>query len=358
MKIAFVYPSFPPANGGVENYIKHLADRYHEQNHDIAIFMTDREEKKIKQPYPVYKTKTRNIFGYRIPKRRRLHRLQQFEPDVIHYNGPHPFTTAAAFYMRKLKTKRVLTYHAHVNPQNPFIRFIAFFERQFYRWFFDQIIVTSEYYKHEVSKFFPKEKITIIPPGVNDIFKSSTLEPLKKFFHRKPTILFVGALDNNHRYKGVDVLLKCAALTPDYKYTIIGDGKRKKHFMHKARHHENVQFLGYVPDNKLVHYYQSANLFILPSTSNSEGFGTVLLEAMACGVPTLTTHKVGSSDFLRKKKASYIVKSNNQHSLKKGIETVLNDKELQNQLTAHGTKMAKSLTWPYIASETIKTYMK
>lgn len=356
MKISFVYPSFDPLQGGVENYIKHLANHYHQQNHDVAVFIGDQE--KIKQPYPVYNTKTRSIFGYRIPKRRRLHRLKQSESDVIHYNGPHPFTTAAAFYMRKLKTKRILTYHAHVNPRNPFIHFIAFLERQLYRWLFDQVIVTNEYYKREVSKFFPKEKIAVIPPGVDDIFKSSKLEPLKRFLHRKPHILFVGALDNNHRYKGVDVLLKCAALTPKYKYTIIGDGDRKKHFIHKARHLENVHFLGHLPDNKLLHQYQSAHLFVLPSTSNSEGFGIVLLEAMACGVPTLTTHSVGSSEFLRKKKASHIVKSKDARALKKGIETILNDKDLQNQLTAHGTKLAKTLHWPHVAAETVKTYLQ
>lgn len=265
-------------------------------------------------------------------------------------------TNRLSLQQKKLKTHRVLTYHAHVNPRNPLIHFIAFLERRFYHFLFDQIIVTSEYYKKEVSHFFPKGKITVIPPGVDSIFKSSRLEPLRKFFHHKPHILFVGALDTNHRYKGLDILLTCAALTPGYKYTIIGDGNRKNHFMRKARHVENIQFLGYIPDNKLLHHYQSSNLFVLPSTSNSEGFGIVLLEAMACGVPTLTTHKVGSSELLRQKKASYIVQAGNPHALKQGIETVLNDKDLQNQLTAHGTKLAMSLTWPHITSETLKTY--
>lgn len=357
MKIAFIYESFYPLHGGVENYIRHLADRYAEEKHEVSVFVSD-QNPKSSLPYSVQNIKTWRFFGYRLPKRRWLSRLKDFQPDILHYNGPHPFATAAAFSMRKLKAKRIFTYHAPVNPSNPLIRFIAFVEKQFYRFLFDRIIVTTEKTKHDISRFFPKEKIVVIPPGVDERFKSSRLEPLKKFLHRKPRILFVGMLDSNHRYKGMDVLLKCAALTPDYHYVIVGDGDRKEHFVKKAGHLENIEFLGNIPDNKLQQQYQSAHLFILPSTSSSEGFGIVLLEAMACGVPTITTHKVGSSELLRQKKASYIVKAGDPVALKAGIETVLNDQHLQNQLTAYGTKMARSLTWPHIASETLKAYMK
>jgi len=371
MKIAFIYPHFYPAIGGVENYIKSLADEYSKTNHEVAIFCaeasTQREksenqnaqtQERAKLPYPVYPLSTKKIGRYQIPNKKKFTSLNEFQPDVLHYSGPHPFSTAIAWHLRKKKAYRVLTYHAHVNPQNPIIKVVALIERRFYKKLFDRIIVTSDYYKTEVSKFFPAEKMSVIPPAVGEEFKTSKLEPLKKFLHRKPHILFIGALDKNHQYKGINIIIKCAQETPNYHYTIIGDGELKEQFIKKTTGLTNIEFLGRVPSKKLRHYYQSSNLFVLPSTSSSEGFGIVLLEAMACGTPTLTTDKVGSSTLLKEKNASYIVKANDSNALKQGIETVLNDKDLQNQLTANGTKMARSLTWPLIASKTLKSYRK
>lgn len=354
MKIAFVYPYFHPMTGGVENTIRHLADEL-QKHHDVAVFTSERSPKTT-LAYPVQQIPTWMLGRYPLPRKRRMRKIRQFEPDVIHFHGPHPFTTATAFYTRKLNARRILTYHAHVNPRNPLLKFIAFLERQFYRFLFDHIIVTTQKYKRQVEKFFPKDRISVVPPGIHDDFQTSRLEPLKKFLHRKPNILFVGALDTNHRYKGVHTLLKCAALTPEYQYTIIGDGNLRQKYMEEAKDLPNVRFLGYVPDKKLPHHYQSANLFVLPSTSSSEGFGMVLLEAMACGTPTVTTSRVGSADLLLDHKASHLVKADSTHALKEGITTVLSDKDLRLALINNGTKMARSMTWPHVTSKTLKIY--
>jgi phosphatidylinositol alpha-1,6-mannosyltransferase len=116
-------------------------------------------------------------------------------------------------------------------------------------------------------------------------------------------ILTVGRLAASERYKGHDKvirLLGCltnSGLSPTY--LIAGDGDDSPRLAAIAREcgvGDQVRFLGHVPRETLPDLYRAAQLFLLPSTG--EGFGIVLLEAMACGTPAFCLARGGAMDAL------------------------------------------------------------
>ena len=126
---------------------------------------------------------------------------------------------------------------------------------------------------------------------VRDCF--ATLAMTHKDSHRK--ILFVGALDKAHYFKGVDVLLK-AMRDLEYKLMIVGDGDLRSYYEAKAKNlgiDDGVVFTGRVSNEELSRYYQSADVFVLPSIDKSEAYGMTLLEAMAHGLPVVASNLPG-----------------------------------------------------------------
>jgi phosphatidylinositol alpha-1,6-mannosyltransferase len=116
-------------------------------------------------------------------------------------------------------------------------------------------------------------------------------------------ILTVGRLAAAERYKGHDRVIPALKLLLDAGmnpvYLIAGDGDDRPRLEALARECDvssRVCFLGHVPRDALPNLYRAAQLFVLPSLG--EGFGIVLLEAMACGTPAVGLAHGGAMDAL------------------------------------------------------------
>jgi glycosyltransferase involved in cell wall biosynthesis len=370
MKIALIYPSFFPTTGGIETYTKHLAEQMTMLGHKVAIFTSEPLYHEISpnryeingKEYEVYYLHTRKFFGYKIPTKEAIKSITKFAPDIIHINSPHPYCTITALAL--CKTHPIIaTYHGHATPKSFVKKIGVLADRLLYRTFCENIIVTSEYYKKRVTAFCPQNKIKVIPPGVDQTYlkKDPSRQTARARFNipkNEKVILFVGGMDKAHYYKGIPTLLKCARRTPDYNYILVGEGSEKHKFIKMAEKLKlkNVTFAKNVSLTDLHAYYRAADVLTLPSTSNAEGFGLVLLEAMACGTPVITTDKVGSASLLQKNKTAIIVKSNNAKSLKTGIISVLTNKKLRENLIKNGTNLAKTMNWSKTTAATIKLY--
>lgn len=116
-------------------------------------------------------------------------------------------------------------------------------------------------------------------------------------------ILTVGRLAASERYKGHDKVIRLLGCLTQQgfspTYLIAGDGDdspRLAAIAHECGVGDQVRFLGHVPRETLPDLYRAAQLFLLPSTG--EGFGIVLLEAMACGTPAFCLAQGGAMDAL------------------------------------------------------------
>jgi phosphatidylinositol alpha-1,6-mannosyltransferase len=116
-------------------------------------------------------------------------------------------------------------------------------------------------------------------------------------------ILTTGRLAAKERYKGfdevIDILPQLTEAVPDLKYMIVGDGSDRKRLESRVKEleiSERVIFTGYIPESEKVAHYSLADVYVMPSSG--EGFGIVLIEAAACGVPVVGSSADGSREAL------------------------------------------------------------
>jgi len=216
-----------------------------------------------------------------------LPRLVHRSPgDLVHLHHPNPLGDLAV-----LGDKRplVITQHSDVVRQRalapiygPVVR-SAMTRARLVAIGSEQLLRTSR----ELRGF--EAKARVIPFGIDPSAFAATpaveerARALRAGWGGRPVVLAVGRLV---AYKGFDVLLLAAAGL-DATVVIVGTGPEAQRLMHLAG--PGVVLAGRVPDHELVAHYHAADVFCLPSISTAEAFGIVLLEAMACGKPLVTT---------------------------------------------------------------------
>jgi len=238
--------------------------------------------------------------------------LQGF--DLVHLHYPF-FGTASV--IRKWKKKHpkiplVVTYH--MDPRGLGWKGLIF---KLYSKYYsskvleaaDKIIASSYDYvqSSEAAGFFEKnsEKWMELPFGVD----SQRFQPreipaelieLYNLNPEIPVVLFVGGMDRAHYFKGIPILLEALLILKRQKTPVqallVGDGDLRQEFEIKVTSYglgDYVKFAGYVDNDDLPFYYNTADLFVLPSIHQGEAFGMVLLEAMASGVPVIASDLPG-----------------------------------------------------------------
>ncbi len=120
----------------------------------------------------------------------------------------------------------------------------------------------------------------------------------------------------------------------------------------KIKKSTNVITLGFIPTDDLVALYNLATVFVMPSLY--EGFGLPVLEAMQCGCPVITSQEGSLPEVAGE--AAYYVDAYKTEDIRKGIEEVIKNKKLQDQLREKGLQQAKQFSWKKTAEEMVKVY--
>lgn len=183
----------------------------------------------------------------------------------------------------------------------------------------------------ERSLGLPEEKIRTLGVAIEtDVFKPTGITKGGK------TILFIGRI--NFAEKGIGFLLEAMPAivkeVPDAKLVIIGDGGETAllHAQIKKLGIKNaVQMVGTKPFFELPKYLNAAAVMAVPSVW-LEAFGQVTIEAMACGVPVVTTDIGGSTEINRNGETGFIVPKADPLALANAIVKILKDESLQNRL--------------------------
>lgn len=113
-----------------------------------------------------------------------------------------------------------------------------------------------------------------------------------------------------------------------------------------------VRMLGYVPQEDLPALYNLARVVVFPSLY--EGFGLPIVEAMACGVPVVTSNRSSMQEIAGG--AALLVDPENPESLAHALEEVLNDEHVHAMLIAAGRRRADEFSWTRAAEETVSVY--
>ena len=139
--------------------------------------------------------------------------------------------------------------------------------------------------------------------------------------------------------KGIDVLVKAFKILNEkdsnIKLYIAGDYKNiaggsiyndLQEIISKEKI-KGVEFLGKVPEEEMENFYNSLDVFVLPSINSLEAFGIVQLEAMLCGVPVVASDLYGVRTIIETTGMGVVVKKGDIDSLAKGIQDILDNKD-------------------------------
>lgn len=200
------------------------------------------------------------------------------------------------------------------------------------------ILTLSNQSKQEVlSLGITNDKVSVFTYWINqNIFKVMDKERVRKQLRlgSRFICLFVGRLVPG---KGVEELLEASTQTPDIIFLIVGDGPLKNEII-KTEAQTNVIFVGKVNNKKLPAYYNAADVLIVPST-NEEGFGRVILEALSCGLPVIAANRGGIREALSKEVGIFI--EVNAKNINKVLMEVANNPKILSEKALKARAYAK-----------------
>ena len=217
------------------------------------------------------------------------------------------------------------------------------------------IITVSECARKDISKEFriPEKRFTIIANGINtDLFY-----PLPGIKREKNRVIVTNSADTP--LKGLYFLLQSIAQisqTSDVKLIVIGTPKKNGRIVRLVRKlgiSSRVTFTGRISDDEFVRQYAMASVAVIPSMY--EGFGLPAGEAMACGVPVISTTGGALPEVVGD--AGILVPPGNPAALTKAITRVLNNPDLAKTLSEAGYRRVQNhLTWRAAARKTVDAY--
>ena len=217
------------------------------------------------------------------------------------------------------------------------------------------IAVSSKTKDRLFSMYGRSNKVYLVHNGV-DLEEIKNSKPSKD----KYDIVFVGRLAKS---KKVDVLIKSTALLlkdiPHLKCAIIGDGPQRENLERltiKLGVQDAVKFFGRLKnDFDVISILKSSKLFI--SCSVLEGFGIVLMEANACGLPVIAIKHPNNaaSELIRDGKNGFLVNLSPYEISQKAL-LLLRNEEMRLSLGGYGAEFSKEFDWSKVSERTFKIY--
>lgn len=357
--VLIVAPYFPPQSGGLERYAFEVADLLH-QDYGWRVVVITSGQKHGKDTIE----RLNNMTIYRLAYSFKLSNtplslkwfskikavIKNEKPDVINVQTPVPGIGDIASSIAP-NIPLIVTYHTCSMLKgnliiDPFI------------WFYETVILPLmlRRAKHIISAsdfvrfgFLKKYlfKSTTISPAVD--FTFFTPDPSKKTL--RPTVLFVAALNYSNQTKGLNTLIDAIKILqkdfPEIQLIVVGDGDMREKYEESVREkglEKNVIFQGRLNGESLLEAYQTAHIFCLPSGQDNHPI--VVLEAMASGLPVISTTIGDIPSMIKDDKEGFLISPNDSKTLVSKIKLLIENPQTALSFGKAGrNKVIKKFNW-------------
>lgn len=369
MKILQITSSFLPVVGGMEKVVLEISKGLVKKGHEVTVLTTDlysnssffSEENLDDIKIVRFKNKY-NFGGYGYCPEAMTWLKKNFQNyDVVHSHGYNRYLSefAISYLFKKIPT--VFSPHGFIHTKK------HIFAKKIHDWLIGWKIrkanICTMLTKLDLNDYdrlgVDLEKIVELPNGVDtkkynqlDVKRIKSLK--KKYELNKNILLYVGRI---HKSKGLQYVIK-AIKDLDCKLLIVGpDGGFKKELVKQIKDEkmkEKIVFSGKISDEDLIASYHASDVFVL--FSEWEGFGLVVIEAMAAGKPVIASDR-GSLPFLISEgKNGFIVPFQNVDLLKKKITFLFRNKDKGKSMGLFGKRFIRKYDWEEITRQTLIIY--
>ena len=287
--------------------------------------------------------------------------LRRLDADLVVVHEPNPVALVSVVLARPRGRVLVWFHSEVVRPRWKYRLLYRPFLRAVLRRAARIIVSSPELVRHAVELQDFRDKCVVVPFGVDTQRLVATDEVQARADelrarHQTPILLFVGRLVP---YKGVDVLLR-ALHGIDATTLLVGAGPLRARLETQARELglSGVRFLGAVSDAELTALYHAADLFVLPSVTRAEAFGVVQLEAMACGVPVVSTNLPSGVPWVNQHdKTGLVVPPGDADGLRQALLALLTDRRRREALGCYAReRVGREFTFTRMAQLTSGLY--
>jgi len=268
---------------------------------------------------------------------------------VIDYTNKIPYLTP--LYVRK-KNNLAIAHHVFGKIWEKELgfwgRFFELLERMVYKLYRKRnFVAVSKSTKDELAEIgIRPEKIEIIYSGLSCPVKSGPKS-------RDPLIIYLGRLK---KYKRIDWILEVApkiiGIFPKARFVIIGTGndeKRLKKLAQRLKLNSFLSFAGFISENQKLNYLRKTWLHVQPSIK--EGWGFTVIEAAACGTPTIATNAPGLREVVLNNKTGWLFEAENFNHFEQLLFRMLNNVRRRKFASKAAIKFARKFNWAKTANQ-------
>ena len=204
--------------------------------------------------------------------------------------------------------------------------------------------------------FRPDDHIEVIPNGVDlERFSVTDLRPKRNDDDTFKVLCVARLVERKGIGNLIDAVKHIRQQRPNFKLIFVGQGDKERYFRAKVAREglsEWVEFRGMVLHFDVPKVYNEADVFVLPSYN--EGMSNAVLEAMASGLPIITTYTGGTSEMIRGN--GIIVPMRSPDALAKAILELWDSHDLRQTMGARSRAIAETLTWRRVADDYLDLY--
>lgn len=316
MKIALAIDHFYPNKGGAEKSLLEILTALHERGHSLQLCAMSWQ---TPLPLPM---EFHRVRAAKFPRWRRnlsfaknvSALLKQLRPDLVlgvrHVVEADIFLARGGLYRETLKSNlqaRPSKLKAFEYRYSPKHRVLLDLERQLFTNAHPPLVIApSHFIKGHVLQNFPLDpnRVLVVPNGT-DLEKFRPADPAKRKQLRSAlgigdelVVLFAA---HNFRLKGLQYLLKAWSSLDTKQFRLLVAGRDR--VPAGAANFSNVTFLGH-HENPLE-LYQAADILVHPTFHDT--FGRVILEALACGLPVVTTRFAGAAELMTNGREGFVL---------------------------------------------------
>jgi glycosyltransferase involved in cell wall biosynthesis len=371
MRVLVLNYEFPPIGGGGGDVSKNIARTLVELGAEVRILTAhwgDLARREQVEGYTIYRTPSMRLRADRCTVKEMftfllcnivpsLRLAREWGPDVVHAHFAVPVGPLAYLLKRLYGIPYVITLHGGDVP--------GFDPKQTAHWYrlllpstrpiWQQasfVVAVSPGLRDLALRSYPGIPVSIIPNGIDcECFRP----PRDRSDNPEGvTLIFVGRVAEQ---KGLTYLIRSlpalrGRTSVPFELVVVGDGPLRadmEALAESLKVADRVRFTGWVTQSQVRDYLQRADVFVLPSLM--EGLSIALLQAMACGLPVITSDAVGNRDIVHNGQNGYVVPAGDVEACVGALVNLVEDRDSRQRMGQCSRQLVKRYDWHAIGRQ-------